>query len=121
MRIKAAITAQDRSAWNRWIRLSGATAASAALVAAALPLWTAAPAGAATVGAGVVTLAGSAGTLPAGSATVVVEAELAENINAAGVPQTLEDVPVATQAITTGSFSVPVTASATLAQAEQQG
>jgi hypothetical protein len=121
MRIKAAITAQDRSAWNRWIRLSGATAASAALVAAALPLWPAAPAGAATVGAGVVTLAGSAGTLPAGSATVVVEAELAENINAAGVPQTLEDVPVATQAITTGSFSVPVPASATLAQAEQQG
>ena len=68
-----------------------------------------------------VTLAGSAGTLPAGSATVVVEAELAKNINAAGVPQTLEDVPVATQAITTGSFSVPVPASATLTQAELQG
>jgi hypothetical protein len=101
-------------------KLSRLAVMATGLLAGTLPMWTA-PAGAATTATPVVTLVGSTRTLPTGSATVVVEAELALHVNAAGVPQTLEDVPVATQTITTAGFSVPVPASATLDQAEQQG
>jgi hypothetical protein len=94
--------------------------AVAALTAGTTPLL-GASASAAAVADPVVTFTGSVGALPGGSATVVVEAELAGNVNATGVPQTLEDVPVATQAITTPGFSVPAPSSATLDQAEQQG
>lgn len=48
----------------------------------------------------VVTFSGSVGTLPASTATVTVQAQLALNVNSSGVPQQLEEVPVASATIT---------------------
>lgn len=104
---------------KRRTRLVRVAVAAAALTAAGLPL-SATVADAATASPAV-TFTGSAGALPAASATVVIEAELAFDINAKGVPQKLEDIPVAAQAVTSGAFSVPVPDSATLDQAESQG
>ena len=110
----AALTGKNRG------KLLGAAVAAAALAAGALPLL-AGPAGAATAASPVLTFTGSAGALPAGSATVVVEAELARDANAKGVPQSLQDIPVAVRTISAAGFSVPVGRSAVLQQAEQQG
>jgi len=120
MRIRATISARDRSAWNRLIKLSGAAAASAALVAAAVPLG-AAPADALISTRPAVTLAGSVGALPAASATVVVDVNVPTDLNSAGDPQQINEVPVASATITSSGFSIPVPASSTLQQAEQQG
>jgi hypothetical protein len=68
-----------------------------------------------------VTLTGSVPALLGGSATVTVEAQLSQNRDARGVPQELEDAAVATAAITSPQFSIPVPASATLTQAEHEG
>jgi hypothetical protein len=94
--------------------------AAAALVAGVMPLL-ASSAYAATAGSPVVTFTGSVGTLPGGPGTIVIEAETARDVNGKGVPQELVDTPVATQAITSLGFSVPVPSSAALDQAEQQG
>ena len=120
MRIRATISARDRSAWNRLIKLSGAAVASAALVAAALPLG-AAPAGAQISTRPAVTLAGSVGTLPAASAAVVVDVNVPVDLNSAGDPQQIDEVPVASATITSPKFSIPVPSSSALQQAEQQG
>ena len=120
MRIRATITAWDRSTWTRRIRLSGAAAASAALVASALPLW-AGPADAQITTRPAVTLAGSIGTLPAASASVVVDVNVPTDLNSRGDPQRIDEVPVASATVTGPRFSIPVPTSATLQQAEQQG
>jgi hypothetical protein len=95
-----------------------ATAAAAALAISGLPLLTA-PAQAASPA---VTLTGSIRSLPANSASIVVRAELAMDVNSAGVPRELIDVPVARATVTSASpaFSIPVPDSATLRQAEAQ-
>lgn len=69
----------------------------------------------------VVTFSGSAGTLPASKATVIVQAQLALNLNSAGIPQELEEIPVASASITSRRFSISVPDSASLEQAELQG
>ena len=81
----------------------------------------AASAHAATAAAPVVTLTGSLGILPASTATVVVRAQLARNVNSAGVPQELDEVPVTSATIASPVFSIPVPGSSTLQQAELQG
>jgi hypothetical protein len=70
-----------------------------------------------------VTLAGSVGRLPARFGVVLVEAELAlgRNTNAQHVATRLEDVVVASERITSGTFQVGVPDSATLRRAEQLG
>jgi hypothetical protein len=89
-----------------WSAIAAKTGTSAALTAAA---------SASTA----VTLNGSVPGLPAASATVTVEAQLSQDPNAQGVPQELQDVPVATATITSPQFTIAVPASATLTQAEQ--
>jgi hypothetical protein len=96
---------------------SGSLLVTAAVVALAV---SGLPSADAAIAAPVVTLAGSLGTLPAGTATVVVRAELALNVNSRGVPQELDDVPVASATITSRAFSIPVPDSATLQKAEAQ-
>jgi hypothetical protein len=66
-----------------------------------------------------VTLTGSAPALPTSPATVTVEAQLSQDPDGQGVAQELQDVPVATAAITSAQFTIAVPASATLTQAEQ--
>jgi hypothetical protein len=101
-------------------RKMGMAVATAALTAALIPAGTASAADA-TAASPVVTFVGSAGTLPASSAVVYVQAQLALDMNAKGVPQELDEVTVASRKVISGSFSVPIPHSATLAKAESYG
>src|ERR1700733_8885624 len=98
-------------------RKMGTAVATAALTAALIPVGTASAADA-TAASPVVTFVGSAGALPASSAVVYVQAQLARDVNAKGIPQELDEVTVASEKVISGSFSVPIPDSATLAKAE---
>ena len=50
-----------------------------------------------------------------------MEAEIDKDLNANGVPQEIDPEPVGSVTITSPDFSVPVSDSATLQQAEVQG
>jgi hypothetical protein len=65
----------------------GTAVATAALTAALIPAGTASAADA-TAASQVVTFVGSAGALPASSAVVYVQAQLALDVSAKGVPRT---------------------------------
>lgn len=105
---------------RRRSRVLVTTAATAALAISMLPLATTSAYATITT-APVVTFSGSVGTLPASTATVTVQAQLALNVNSSGVPQQLEEVPVASATITSPALSIPVPDSASLQQAELQG
>jgi hypothetical protein len=68
-----------------------------------------------------VTLIGSVPALPARSAAVYAEVQLPLDPNSRGIPQQLADDTVASESITSQKFSLPVTGSATLSQAERSG
>lgn len=101
-------------------RLLFMIAAAAALVVGVMQFG-AASAQAQTASAPAVTLVGSIGTLPAGTATVTVRVQVPLKPNARGVPQELQEVPVSSATITTSRFSIPVPDSAVLRQAELSG
>jgi hypothetical protein len=61
------------------------------------------------------------GKLPARTATVVVQAQLASGYNAHGVPRKLENIPLAWKTITGTRYTIPVRESATVKRAERQG
>lgn len=90
----------------------------AAVVALTTVLGTSNPAVAAATA---VTFTGAISSLPAGSGTITVAAEIPSNVDAHGVPGRLTDIPVATVPVGAGAFSVAVPDSATLASAESVG